>query len=400
MHNRSSSPAPLAGIHVLDFGQGVAGPYCGQLLADQGADVIKIEPPRGDWARTLGTVDERGYGGTFVSLNRNKRAICLNLKKPAALEIVHRLAARVDVVVENFRHGIMETLGLGYETLRKTNKHLVYVGISGFGRKGPNIDLPAGDSTMQAYGGLMSIIGEEDRDPLRVGNVVTDMVAGNDAYSGVLLALFKRERTGEGSRIDVALLNSLLAFQAAPITEYLMSGKLPQRMGNEHPLMSPSGAMKTLDSYIVFTVIDHRWIEFCNQIGMPELLSDPMFSTSVLRQRNRRVLKERLQPVFAARTTAEWLAALRQFDISCAPINDYANLMVDEQVKINRIVQRSDSGGEFPMIRNQVQMAGQKSPLRPPPMQGEHTTEILKELGLDAVEIESLVVAGAAIGPQ
>ena len=394
---------PLAGVAVLDFGQGVAGPYCGQLLADQGAAVIKVEPPRGDWAREMGARDARGLSGTFASVNRNKRGLCLDMKQAEARAVARRLALQSDVVLESFRPGVMERLGLGCDDLRRENPRLVYCAVTGFGESGPNVGLPAGDSTMQAYGGLMSIVGERDGAPLRVGNVVSDMLAGMNAYSGVLLALLRRTATCEGARIGVSLLDSLVAFQAPPLTEYLLTGELPRRQGNEHPLIAPSGAVRTRDGHIVYTVLDHQWQRFCDGLGLAAVAADARFATSAARQKNRADLAETLSPAFLARSSAEWLVHLRALDILCSPINDYAALREDAQVRHNGLI---GSAGGVPSIRNPVRLGGEAAhpphiphiPHRAPPACGEHTRDILAaELRMTSADIERLVALGAAL---
>ena len=388
---------PLEGISVLDFGQGVAGPYCGQLLADQGAEVIKVEPPRGDWAREMGARDagdKSGLSGTFASVNRNKRGLCLDMKKPEARDVARRLALRSDVVLESFRPGVMDRLGLGCDELRRGNPRLVYCAVTGFGESGPNVDLPAGDSTMQAYGGLMSIVGERDGPPLRVGNVVSDMLAGMNAFSAVLLALLRRTSTGEGARIGISLLDSLVAFQAPPLTEYLLTGVLPQRQGNAHPLIAPSGAVRTSDGHIVFTVLDHQWAGFCEGLDLAALAADPRFATSALRQQNRALLQAELAPVFLKQGRRDWLVRLRELDVLCAPINDYAALREDPQVRHNCLI--GDAGG-VPVIRNPVRV-GDEPRYRRPPARGEHTRTILAEdLNLEPAAVERLVSLGAAL---
>lgn len=385
---------PLEGVAVLDFGQGVAGPYCGQLLADQGAAVIKVEPPRGDWAREMGMRDAHGLSGTFASVNRNKRGLCLDLRLPEARAIVRRLALSADVVLESFRPGVMDRLGLGSADLRRENPRLIYCAITGYGEDGPNADLPAGDSTMQAFAGLMSIVGEPDGAPLRVGNVVSDMLAGMNACSAILLALLKRASTRAGDRISISLLDSLVAFQAPPLTEYLLTGNLPRRQGNAHPLIAPSGAVRTQDGHIVFTVLDHQWAGFCTGLGLPALTADPRFATSAARQQHRAALDEALAPAFLTRTRAAWLGRLRELDILCAPINDYASLREDAQVRHCGLIANA---GEVPVIRNPVRVGGEATH-RPPPRRGEHTLTILAEdLCLPTAEVERLVALGAAL---
>jgi crotonobetainyl-CoA:carnitine CoA-transferase CaiB-like acyl-CoA transferase len=392
---------PLEGLRVLDFGQGVAGPYAGQLLGDHGADVIKIEPPRGDWSRTMGAQDGSGLTGTFVAVNRNKRALCLDLRKPEAIAAARDLALRADVLVESFRPGVMDRLGLGREALRRENARLVYCSVTGFGESGPNVDLPAGDSIMQAYGGLMSIIGERDGDPLRVGNVVSDMLAGTNAFSGIVLALLTRAATGKGGDVRVSLLDSIVAFQAPPLTEFLLTGNTPRRLGNEHPLIAPSGAVRTSDGQINFTVFDHQWADFCAKLGLAHLAADARFADSGLRQRNRDALNRELAAVFAGASSVEWIEELRRMDVLCAPINDYPALVDDVQVRHNRIVSsaRDAAGREIPMLRNPVHVDANTTKLSPPPRLGEHTREILRsELGFDDARVARFIAAGIALG--
>lgn len=374
------TPGPLHGIRVLDFGQGVAGPYCGQLLADQGAEVVKIEPLRGDWSRTMGDPGSEGQSGVFVSVNRGKRGISLDLRQPEVVEIVRGLAATSDVVLESFRPGVMDRLGLGRADLRRFNSGLVYCSVTGFGPDGPNVALPAGDSTMQAYGGLMSIVGERDGEPLRVGNVVSDMLAGMNAFSGVLLALLQRASGAPGTDVQVSLLDSIVAFQAPPLSEFLMTGKLPERLGNDHPLIAPSGAMRTRDGAITFTVFDHQWQAFCDGLGLPQVAADARFVTSGERQRNRDALSAILAPVFAGGTRAQWLDRLRTMDVLCAPINDYRDLLADPQVRHNGLFGRIEGQGcAYPAIGNPIRLSGGgRGATSAPPRLGEHTKDILE----------------------
>ena len=385
---------PLDGLRVLDFGQGIAGPYCAQLLGDHGAQVIKVEPPRGDWSRTMGAQDGTGLSGSFISVNRNKRDICLDLKSPEGLKIARTLALKADVLIESFRPGVMDRLALGYESLRNENPRLVYCDVTGFGTSGPNVDLPASDSVMQPYGGLMSINGERDGQPLRIGNVVSDMIAGANAFSGVMVALFARAASDKGRQVSVSLLDSIVAFQAGPLTEYLITGKVPQRLGNDHPMTTPSGVFKTADGAISFTVMDHMWTAFCEGIGVARLANDPLFATTGIRQQNRDALRLELAPVFLTRKSAEWIATLRKMDILCSPINDYPALVEDRQVLHNGIIQSTPAAGTggIPMLRNPVRIESEPMRFAAPPRIGEHTREILtEELGYSPAQVEDAV---------
>ena len=396
-------PAPLHDVRVLDFGQGVAGPYCAQLLADQGADVVKIEPLRGDWSRTMGDPGTHGQSGVFVSVNRGKRGISIDLRQAEAVEIVLGLAAKADVVVESFRPGVMGRLGLGRTDLRRINPALVYCSVTGFGPDGPNVDLPAGDSTMQAYGGLMSIIGERGGQPLRVGNVVSDMLAGMNAFSGVLLALLQRGKGAPGSDVEVSLLDSIVAFQAPPLSEFLMTGRLPERLGNDHPLIAPSGAIRTSDGAISFTVFDHQWQAFCERLGLPQVAVDPRFASSGDRQQNRDDLRAILEPVFAGGTRAQWLDRLRTMDVLCAPINDYRELVADPQVRHNALFGRTEGEDcSYPAIRNPIRLSGEAvGASSAPPRLGEHTRDILeRSCGIAPRRIDELLARKVVLAAQ
>ena len=364
----------LTACRVLDFGQGVAGPYCGQFLADHGADVVKIEPPRGDWSRTMGT-----GGGVFLSVNRNKRGVCLDLRDDEIQGLVRAAALKADVIIESFRPGVMRKFGLDYAALREQNPRLVYCSVTGFGASGPNVHLPAGDSIMQAYAGLMSINGERGGLPLRLGNVISDMLAGMNAFSGVLLALMARAQSGVGQLVQTSLLDSLIAFQAPPLMEFLKTGVAPERMGNDHPLIAPSGAMATRDGSITFTVFDHQWQAFCDGLGLAELKHDPDYVSSQARQKHRDALNAILAPIFKARGSTEWIEKLRTMDVLCAPVNSYADLINDPQVVHNKLIRTLAAGsdGGIPNIANPLKM---EEPLHEPhaaPQLGEHTEQVL-----------------------
>lgn len=379
----------LNGLRVLDFGQGVAGPYCAQLLGDHGADVIKIEPPHGDWSRGMGMANDDGLTGTFLAVNRNKRGMSLDLRSEESVAVALELARKSDVLVESFRPGVMERLGLGFDNLRTDNASLVYCSVSGFGSSGPNVHKSAGDSTMQAYGGLMSIIGEEDGPPLRVGNVVSDMLGGTNAFAGVLVALLARATDGQGRRVSTSLLDSMIAFQAPPLTEYLLTGVLPARAGNQHPLIAPSGAFATTDGHVTMTVLAHQWDRFCRGLGLDQLVEDPRFATSNARQAHRHELNDLIAPIFSGSTCEDALSRLHELDILCSPINDYSQLVAEEQFRHNRLVRDASDDSGLPMVANPVKVDGDVLSCTAPPALGEHNRQVLSDdLGWDDKRIE------------
>jgi len=385
---------PLKGMLVVDFGQGVAGPYCAMLLGDFGADVIKVEPFRGDWSRSMGSQVTATDTTTYLSVNRNKRSIRLDLSKPSGKNVARALIARGDVLVESFRPGVMERVGLGFEALQAEHPRLIYCSVTGYGPDGPYADAPAGDSTMQAVGGLMSIIGEADGTPLRVGNVVSDMLAGMHAFEAVLLATLERGITGRGGRAQVSLFDTILAFQAPPLTEFLMTGQQAQRTGNSHPLLSPSGTVKVTDGLVTFTVLQHQWDAFCSFLGAPELASDPRFATNEARVTNRAALMEIVQSRFSDCDTKTAIARMRAADVLCAPVNSYPDIVEDPQVLHNRIIRRvaHRTLGEVPTVANPIHLSGETRTPAAPPGLGEHTREILStDLGMKPEEIDRLI---------
>ncbi|MER3456832.1 MAG: hypothetical protein C4304_08145 [candidate division GAL15 bacterium] len=305
---------PLEGIRVVGLSQGAAGPVCTQLLGDFGAEVVKVEPPGGDWGRQLGPPFSpvRGGGSTaaaYVGMNRNKRSVVVDVKHPAGREVVLRLADGADVFVVSFRPGVAERLDLGSATLLARNPRLVYCSIPAFGQHGPWRDRPGVDGVVQAMSGLMSITGTEDRPPVKVGVPAADMVGGFLAATGILLALLARQRTGAGQVVDRALLDALLAFQTVPLAMFFCSNKPPARTGSAAPYAVPNEAFPSRDAYVMVAAYSpERWERLCRVLGRPELAADPRFSTKDARVRNRAALREVLEPCSApAPPRSGWL---------------------------------------------------------------------------------------------
>ena len=392
---------PLEGVRLVDFSQGVAGPYCAMQLAELGAQVIKIEPAEGDWLRSVGHQVLPLESSAHLSLNRNKRSICLNLRHPDGAHIAQALVAKSQILVQNYRVGVLEKFGLGYDQIRQANPRLVYATILGYGAQGPLASAPATDSVMQAFGGLMSINGDGDV-PLRMGNMVSDMVAGTYLSQGVLAALLTLARTGKGQEVTVSLLDALLAFQSAPVAEFLDSGVLPKRSGSRHPMISPSGTYKVRDGFVTLVATQQLWKKFCLAIGMPELTDDRRFADNDARLTNRDSLQALITPFFAQRNREEILGLARDHDLVCAPINDYQALTEHEQVQANHLLQSWTHPvlGQARGVRNPVRY-GEFDPVwGPPPMLGEHTHEVLRDdLGFADDEIARVRASGAVTIP-
>lgn len=394
--SKGGRPLPLAGLRLLDFSQGVAGPYCAMLLADLGANVIKIEPPEGDWSRTVGSQLQPHESSAHLCLNRGKCSVCLNLKNSHGRTAAIRLATRADILVHNFRPGVMENFGLGYATLAATNHRIVYGTITGFGEEGPRARAPATDSIMQAFGGLMSINGDRDGLPLRMGNMVSDMLAGMYLSQGILAALMGRGDGGSGQHVRVSLLDALVAFQSAPLMEYLQTGRLPGRNGQSHPLIAPSGTYAARDGLITLVATQRIWPRLCEAMGLPDLASEARFATNEARLANREALEGIVAKFVAGRTRAEMQALADAHDFAYAPIHDYGELVQDAQVKTNELIRPWTHPvlGERLGIRSPVRYSSMELAWRAPPMLGEHTESVLADdLGYSIQETKAASAA-------
>lgn len=393
---------PLEDIRVLDLSQGAAGPVAGMFLGDLGAEVVKVEPPGGEWGRGLGPPFLGGTAAAFLGMNRNKRGVVVDLKAEGGAEVVARLAERSDVLLESFRPGVAERLGIGYEVVGARNPRLIYAAISAFGREGPWRDRPGVDGIVQAVGGIMSVTGTDDGTPVKVGVPAADMVAGIFASQAVVAALYARERTGRGQRVDLSLLESLLAFQVVPLSMYLASGRPPRRMGSAAPYSAPNEAFRTTDGWIqVAAYTPQRWPRLCEALGRPDLIEDPRFATNADRVRNRGELHAELEAAFVGRTTKEWLAELEAVDVLCGPILGYPELLAEDHLaRIDALPGYEQPGvGELQAVREPARFsatpAGHRAPA--PLLPGEHTRDVLAAAGFDPGEIDDLLARGVVI---
>ena len=376
---------PLEGMKVLDLSRVLAGPYATMVLADLGADVIKVEhPERGDDTRQWGPPFAGGESAYFLSVNRNKRSIGVDLKDAEGLERVKELAADADVVIENMRRGALEKLGLGYETLKKLNPGLVYCSITGFG-PGKDEERPGYDFLIQARAGIMEITGfpEPDGEPTKVGVAIADIVCGLYAATAILATLRRRETTGDGARVEVPLFESTLSWLANRGQEYLVSGEDKGRMGNGHPTIVPYQTFDASDKKIAVAVgNDVQFKRLCEAIGREDLAEDERYATNPDRVANREQLVEALQGEFFDRTADEWVGRIRGAGVSCGPVNTLAEALADEHLSSTDMLREVEhpAAGMLEMLGSPVLVDGERPPIRrPPPTLGQHTGEVEDE---------------------
>ncbi|MER6630897.1 CoA transferase [Streptomyces sp. NPDC000987] len=386
----SDRPQPeqaLSGIVVADFGRVLAAPYVTMLLADLGAEVIKIERPgAGDDTRAWGPPYADGEATYFLGVNRNKRSVALDLTDADGRRAAQEIAARADVLVENFRPGTMDRLGLGYDTLRPLNPKLVYCSVTGFGA-GRGAALPGYDLLVQAMGGLMSVTGEPDGHPTKAGVALVDVITGLHAGMGILAALRHRERTGQGQRVEVSLLTSLLSALTNQASAYVAGGVVPRAMGNRHPSIAPYEVVEAQDRPLVLAVgNDRQFTALCAELGVPELAGDPRFATNPARVAHRTELLAALDGPLRSRPADAWFEALTAAGVPCGPINDLAAAFaLADGLGLQARVRIDDPHRDRPVeqvanpIRLDVTPAAYRSA---PPRLGEHTQEVLSELGL------------------
>ena len=388
--------APLDGITVLDLTRVLSGPYCTMLLADMGARVIKVEQPgKGDDTRAWGPPFVSGESSYFLSINRNKESLTLDLKSPSAKPILDALLERADVVVENFRPGTMERLGLSYDTLTKAHPRLIYCSVSGFGQTGPRSAEPGYDAVIQGEAGLMSITGAADGPPYRLGVAIADIVSGMFAAQGVAFALLARVRTGRGQRVDIGMLDATAALLTYQAGIYFATGTTPGRMGNRHPTIVPYETFEASDgAFVVAVGNDEQWRRFCKIIEADALTADDRFATNRARVMNYTELRPLLAERLRRRSRNDWVAALKADGVPCGSVRAVSEVLEDRQLDARSMIETVDhiSAGAVRVLGVPVKLSDTPGSVRSaPPALGQHTEPILRQdCGLSAAEIEAL----------
>ena len=389
-------PMMLEGVRVLDLSRVIAGPYCATLMADLGADVVKVERPgRGDDLRAW---RGNGMSATFAAINRNKRGIAVDLQQPEGSKLVFELARRADVVVENFLPGVADKLGLGYDAVSAVNPPAVYVSVTGFGQNGPHARRAGYNTIAQGMSGIMALTGMPGHPPTKVGGSVSDLAAAFLAFGVANAAFAHRLRTGRGQHLDVSLLASTLALLPDPVAHYFDSGQRPTRVGNRNPNLSPAEAFRTKDGWIQVVIMNpDQYTRFSRALGEPALASDPKFATNDTRVANHDEFKARVERTLSRETTAVWVSRFETEQVAAGPIYEFDEVFEDPQVKHLGLVASVEQPGygtarmlDFPVRAS----ATPGTIRRPAPGLGEHTAEILTELGLPKSEIERLAAAG------
>lgn len=396
---------PLAGTRVLDLSRALAGPFCATILADLGAEVVKVEPtPKGEMVRSWGPFD-RGISVYYLAVNRNKRSLALNFRDPAAMDVLRDMAASADVLVENFRPGAMDAMGLPCDSLQARNPRLVYANITGFGRDGPYGDWPGLDQIAQGMSGLMSLTGQKGGEAIRVGVPIGDMIAGMWAALGIQAALLQRASTGCGQRVETSLLAGLVGMLSVQGQRALSLGEVPKPAGNDHPVICPYGTFLAADGpFNMAAATDEMWLKLCDLLGLQALAAAPAYRDNAARMANREALLAQLNARFATRTRAEWTAALIELGLPAGPIYDLAEVFADPHVQHAGLVETIDhpSLGPLRQLASPIRMdtmAG-RSVRTPPPALGEHTEAVLREWGFAEARIAKLLAIGCVMAAQ
>lgn len=387
---------PLSGIQVLDLTRALSGPFCSMILADLGAEVIKVEPtPNGDMIRQWGPFDQ-DISVYYLSANRNKKGIGVDFRKPAGLALIKQLALKSDVVVENFKVGTMDAMGLGYAELAAARPELIYASISGFGSTGPARDWPGFDQIAQGYSGFMSLTGTPESGPTRVGTAIGDLTAGMWVALGILAAYIERQKSGRGQRVETSLLASLMGLLSVQGQRYLSVGEVPAPSGNVHPVIAPYGTFETADGPLnLAPATQDMWLRLCQVLELPELAADPRFKTNAERMQNRLALKQLLETSLGRKTRMEWTPLMIEAGIPAGPINTLADVFADPQVQACNLVETVEHPllGALKQVALPISMAATAhgSVRSAPPLFGQHTEEVLAAYGLPQQEIRELL---------
>ncbi|MEH7336079.1 CaiB/BaiF CoA-transferase family protein [Neobacillus drentensis] len=385
----------LKGVRVLDLTRVLAGPYCTMILADLGADVIKVEGPGGsDETRSWGPPFQNGVSAYYLCANRNKRSLTVNLKTEEGREIIRTLAKDADVLIHNFKTGSMENWLLDYDSLKNMNPRLVYCSITGFGETGPFRHLPGYDYIIQGMSGLMSITGSEESGPIKIGVAMVDILTGLYSAISIEAALFEREKSGQGQKIDMALMDTAVSSLANVASNYLISGTVPRRLGNDHPNIVPYSIFKALDGEMIIAVGNNRqFTSLCEVVGNKELAEDEKFRTNEARVKNRAELTRILENLLHAKTVNEWLELFSENNIPCGPIHSMDQVFEHPQILAREMVVGVDhpEAGTVNLVGSPIKLSRTKVKIeRHPPVAGEHNSEILQQAGFSEEEISRL----------
>ena len=386
---------PLDNLFVVDLSRILSGPFCTMMLGDMGATVVKVEaPPRGDDTRLWGPPFINGISTYFLSINRNKRSIGLNLKAPHGQDVLWKLVERADVLVENFRPGVLDKLGFGYDAVSARNPRIIYASISGYGQTGPYRNRPGYDVVAQGESGIVDLTGEPDRQPVKVGASIADIVAGLYAYQGILLAMLARHRSGKGQRVDVALLDGMISTLTYQAESYFATGKSPKRLGTRHPSIVPYETFETKDGFVnIGAANEKQWQNLCRALGFPDLAFDPRFDTMAGRLSNYAELRAILDAELRKLTRAEASELLAKYELPVGPINTVAEVLEDPHVHAREMVKEltHPEYGPLRYLGIPVKLSDTPGKLQgPPPRFGEHNRSVLKELGYDEHAIDQL----------
>jgi crotonobetainyl-CoA:carnitine CoA-transferase CaiB-like acyl-CoA transferase len=389
---------PLEGLRVLDLTQFLAGPFCTMILGDMGADVIKVESPAGEPQRTSMRLSDDGESPTFIALNRNKRGMVINLREPDGRDLFYELVHHADVVVENYRPGVTTRLGIDYETLRELRPELIYASITGYGEQGPYAARPGLDAIVQGVCGLMSITGAPGGEPAKCGVAITDLASGMFAAIGILNAYIARQRTGEGQRVTSSLFEAGLSLAIHESVQYWSRGEVPQPLGSAHRVAAPYQALRTRDGWMtVGAGTQPMWERLCAAIGREDLLADPRFTANADRMAHVAELQEELERTLTTADTEHWVAVIDGVGIPAGEILDYAQVLEHPHTAAVDMVAYADhpTAGPIKMLGSPIKLSGMPAQApRPAPLLGEHTDEILAELGIDPARLATLHEAG------